>query len=190
MAGVIRSLIVLAVVNPVIAHAAIYMCKDASGRTITSDRPIPECADRTMRELNSAGALKREIAPPPTPEQKRLAEEQIRQRQAAELAMTEQRRSDQAMLARYRSETDIENARLRETTTLANLIVQQKSALQVARSDWRATAGNKIKQDLAAERVQEIAASIRDSEIDLEQLNAKYDGVLRRYRELNSVAAR
>ncbi|GGI18858.1 DUF4124 domain-containing protein [Oxalicibacterium faecigallinarum] len=190
MAAVIRSLIVVAVMNPALAHAAIYMCKDASGRTITSDRPIPECADRTMRELNNAGALKREIVPPPTAEQKRLAEEQRKQRQAEELAAIEQRRSDQALLARYRNEEEIENARARETASLSNLIVQQKAALQVARNDWRAAAGNKSKQDLAAERVQEIAAGIHDSQSDLDTLNAKYDGVLKRYRELNSVASR
>jgi len=190
MAAVIRSLFVLAALNPVFAHAAIYMCKDASGRTITSDRPIPECADRSMRELNNTGVLKREITPPPTAEQKRLAEEQAKERLAKELAMIEQRRSDQALLARYRSEADIESARQREASTLSNLIVQQKAALHVARNDWRAASGHKSKQDLAAERMQEITADLRDSESDLERLNIKYDGILRRYRELNNVASR
>ena len=48
------------------AHATIFMCKDASGRTITSDRPIPECAERTVWEYGNTGSLKREIAAPLT----------------------------------------------------------------------------------------------------------------------------
>lgn len=183
-----RRLVVVALWCPVIAQAGIYVCKDAAGRTLTADRPIPECADRAMREYSNKGVLKREIAPPLTPEQKQALEAQRRQRQAEEEALAERRRSDGALLARFHSEKEIDAARQRESATLANLIVQQKAALHVARKDWRAAEGDKPRQQLAAERVQEIDKSLRDSESDLGQLNAKYDGMLKRYRELVSLA--
>ena len=33
---------------------SIYTCKDASGKTLTSDRPIPECRGREGRVLSGA----------------------------------------------------------------------------------------------------------------------------------------
>lgn len=186
MAGVIRNLIILSVLYPVMTQAAIYTCKDASGRTLTADRPIPECATRAMREYSDRGVLKREIPAPLTTEQKRELEAQRRQQQAAEAALLEQRRSDRALLIRFRDEQDIEAARQRESAVLADLIVQQKAALHVARNDWRQAKGHTPRQTLAAERMQEMTASILDSENDLEKLQAKYDGILRRYRELDS----
>ena len=43
----IKTLLCLSfVLSPCLAQAKIFMCKDASGRTLTSDRAIPECADR------------------------------------------------------------------------------------------------------------------------------------------------
>ncbi|WP_293778861.1 DUF4124 domain-containing protein [uncultured Oxalicibacterium sp.] len=184
MAGAGRKLVVVVLWCPVMAQAGIYICKDGGGRTLTSDRPIPECADRVMREYSDKGVLKREIAAPLTPEQKQQLEAQRRQRQAEEEALAERRRSDRALLARFHNEQEIEAARQRESATLSNLIVQQKAALHVARKDWSAADGNKPRQQLLGERVQEIDKSLRDSEGDLVQLNAKFDGMLKRYREL------
>src|SRR4051794_24862249 len=95
------------------ADAAIYMCKDASGRTLTSDQPIPECANRAMRELGSNGVVKREIAPPMTAEERRSKEaaEAKKKKEAAELE--EKQKSDHALMARFRNEKDIEAARQR-----------------------------------------------------------------------------
>ena len=54
------------VLLPWTAQAQFFQCKDASGRTLSSDRPIPECADRPVRELGRNGMLKREVPPPLT----------------------------------------------------------------------------------------------------------------------------
>ncbi len=42
-------------VSPLLAQAEIYICKDASGKTLTSDRPIMECQDRKVRVLGKNG---------------------------------------------------------------------------------------------------------------------------------------
>ena len=39
----------------------IYSCVDAKGRTLTADRPIAECTDRTQRTLSPSGIVTRQI---------------------------------------------------------------------------------------------------------------------------------
>ncbi len=184
MAGMAGKLLVLWLLYPMVAHAGIISCKDATGRTLTSDRPIPECADRTVREYGRNGVFRREIAAPPTAEQQRLLDQQRRQRQAEEDARRERQRADHALMSRYRSEDDIEVARQRESASLANLIVQHKGALLVARQEWEAADGDAVAQERAAVRMRAIGRSLQDAEDDLVRLNSKYDGILQRYREL------
>ncbi|MCH2242727.1 MAG: hypothetical protein MK041_12565, partial [Aquabacterium sp.] len=40
------------------SRPAIYSCIDASGRRITSDRPIPECLDREQKLHNRDGSVR------------------------------------------------------------------------------------------------------------------------------------
>ncbi|HMN80364.1 MAG TPA: DUF4124 domain-containing protein [Burkholderiaceae bacterium] len=98
--------------------ASIYTCRDASGRTLSSDRPIPECSSRVMRELSPSGHLRREIEAPPTPEQ-------IRQREQAEqrrLLQVEQQRlaeaRDRALLMTYGNLHSLEASRKRQLADL------------------------------------------------------------------------
>ena len=89
-----------AIVLPLLLmHAAvhaqkIYMCKDESGRTLTSDRPIPECEGRAIREFDKGGMVKRDIPPPPTAEQKRQMPIDDDKRKAEAEAADERRRAD------------------------------------------------------------------------------------------------
>jgi len=39
------------------AATTIYSCTDASGKKLTSDRPIAECANRDQRVLNADGSV-------------------------------------------------------------------------------------------------------------------------------------
>jgi hypothetical protein len=87
--------------NAAASNAGIYSCTDARGRTITSDRPIPDCIDREQRELNPSGTTRRRIEPTYT--LKEQAEREERQRQAA-IALQrqqEERRRERALLIRY-----------------------------------------------------------------------------------------
>lgn len=79
----------------------IYSCTDAKGRTITADRPIPDCIDREQRELNPSGTTRRKIEPTYTARE--LAEREDRDRQALLLAtrQQEERRRERALLVRY-----------------------------------------------------------------------------------------
>ncbi|MDB5779477.1 MAG: hypothetical protein JWP93_1842 [Polaromonas sp.] len=79
----------------------IYSCVDAKGRTLTADRPIPECTDRTQRALSPSGLVKRQIGPSLTAHEQAAQDE--KDRRAAELRAreVEERRRDKALLLRY-----------------------------------------------------------------------------------------
>ncbi len=181
------------------AHAQIYMCKDASGRTLTSDRPIPECADRAIRELDKSGRMRREIAPPLTAEQKQELKLQQEKRKAEEIVADEQRRNDRILRARYRNEGDIETARKRELEAVEDQIKREKTVLASAEKEQQeaqAEADALRKQNKtvyialqhrlnnAAESVSGAKKSLQEYAADLAQINAKYDAMLKRYREL------
>ena len=102
--------------NP--ATASIYTCRDASGRTLSSDRPIPECSNRAMRELSPAGHLRREIEAPPTPDQLRQREqaEQRRLQQVEQQRQAEAR--DRALLMTYGNLQSLEASRKRQLADL------------------------------------------------------------------------
>lgn len=53
----------------------IFTCVDATGRRITSDRPIPECIDRPQKELTPSGTVKRVLTPPPTAQERAVLDE-------------------------------------------------------------------------------------------------------------------
>lgn len=85
----------------VAAAQDIYSCVDGKGRTITADRPIIECIDRTQRKLSRSGLVKRELGPSLTAYEQAAQDE--KDRQAAEILAreAEDKRRDKALLQRY-----------------------------------------------------------------------------------------
>lgn len=83
------------------SSAGIYSCTDSKGRTITADRPIPDCVDREQRELNPSGTTRRKVEPTYTAREQAEREdrERLAQQQAARLV--EERRRERALLVRY-----------------------------------------------------------------------------------------
>ena len=79
----------------------IYTCVDAKGRTITADRPIAECIDRTQRELSRSGLVKRQLGPTLTMHEQTALEE--KEKLAAEIRAreNEEKRRDKVLLQRY-----------------------------------------------------------------------------------------
>ena len=58
------------------AEQGIYSCVDASGKRLTSDRPIAECLDREQRVLNKDGSQRR-VLPPRMNAEERAAEKSV-----------------------------------------------------------------------------------------------------------------
>lgn len=200
-ASILLSFLLLPIVD---AHAQkIYLCKDAAGRTLTSDRAIPECADRAVRMLDSNGMMRREIPAPLTAEQKRqqLAEEE--RQKAEEAAALEQKHTDRALMARYRTESDITAARKRTLELVQEQVNREANLLAMTEKNRKETqaeiARQKNKQNVISalqHQLEESEQALKDGkkkiqEYDKELANiaAKYDAALKRYRELNGVTA-
>lgn len=83
------------------AQPGIYSCVDASGRTLTADRPIAECTDRMQRELSSTGLLKRQHGPSLTAHEQAAQDEKTKQAAETRARSAEERRRDKALLLRY-----------------------------------------------------------------------------------------
>lgn len=79
----------------------IYSCVDGKGRTITADRPIAECIDRTQRELSRSGLVKRQLGPSLTAHEQAAQDEKDRQAAEIRAREAEDRRRDKALLQRY-----------------------------------------------------------------------------------------
>ena len=81
--------------------AGIYSCTDAKGRTITADRPIPDCLDREQRELNPSGTTRRLVEPSYTAREQAEREDRERAAQLQAARLVEERRRERALLVRY-----------------------------------------------------------------------------------------
>lgn len=199
----VKTLLLCASFAATAAHAEIFLCKTANGRTLTSDRPIPECADRAIREYSNKGQLKKEIPAPLTQQQRRELAEQQAQQKAAQAAAAEQRREDRALMARYRNEDAIAEARQRAGAALAEQVAQQKAAVAVAESEWAAaqkadaalknagksTPDTQARVAKSAQKVLDARMSLRDMQAALARINVKYDEILQRYRDITQTAS-
>jgi len=177
------------------------MCKDASGRTITSDRPLPECSGRAVRQLDRNGMVRREIPAPLTPEQKRqkqLEEERIKAEQAE---AAERKQQDKAILARFRNEGDIEVARKRMVDVVQEQARRESAVLavaekrkkeieaEVARSRNQKSSALQNALEEAEQAVVNSRQKLHDYDAEIAQINEKFAQTLKRYRELTAVKA-
>jgi len=172
------------------AAGSIYTCVDASGRRLSSDRPIPECRDRVQHEIGPSGTVRRVIAPPPTPEEQERAAAQ--QRAAAEAAAREaaQRRHESLLLARYPDEASHQRARAEALARVqavidsaqqhAQALEQERQRLDEEMASQRkdpAKAPPALKQRLAANAQQRQlqAQFIADQEREKARIEARFD---------------
>ena len=181
---------------PVAAGAEIYICKDSAGHTITSDRPVAECADRVVRVM-SGGLVRREIPAPLTPEQRRQKQVEQDKLRADAIAAEEQHQQDRILLSRYQSDLDIEAARKRALQPVQDLIAGANQAIADAEKQQAAVKADsefyknkplpfnlRHKQEEAVHTIQNEQRNIQDQSATIDDINAKYDAALKRYREL------
>ncbi|MGJ7505854.1 DUF4124 domain-containing protein [Variovorax sp. GT1P44] len=79
----------------------IYACKDARGRTLSSDRPIADCADREQAELRKSGGVLRTIDAAASPMDLAARERRDEEAEQAALLRSGERRRERALLVRY-----------------------------------------------------------------------------------------
>lgn len=95
------------------APREIHTCKDEKGRTLTSDRPLPECLGREQRILNADGSVRKIIPAPLTREQRAELEQRQAAEKAAEVRRQEERRRDLMLVSNYKTEAELDQAYIR-----------------------------------------------------------------------------
>lgn len=201
----LAALLLLAAAQGALSQSAarIYTCKDSSGKTITSDRPLPECQGREGRVLSKTGTTVETIQAPLTDEQKaaRDAEDEKKKETVAQRA--EQLRRDKALLSTYQNIDDLESKRqrallqvereMRESekrmTTLAKAEQENKQELEFyKRKPMPAELRRRVDENEGALRAEKLLLASKKEEIV--QVNQKFDDDKQRYTELTGGPAK
>ncbi|MBK0391057.1 DUF4124 domain-containing protein [Ramlibacter algicola] len=121
--------------GPAFAQAArssspsIYVCVDAKGRRITSDRPIMECLDREQKQYGSGGTVQGTLPPSMTADERAAAEEKARRDTEDRQRVAETRRRDRLLVNRYPDEASHERERAASLQRLDDAIASGERRL-------------------------------------------------------------
>jgi hypothetical protein len=192
----------LLVLGSAVVQAQMYSCVTASGRRIDSDRPPPECADRTIKVMRLDGTPMPSIEPPPTSEERKKRELEEKRRIEEDELKLQQKRSDRSLLETYGTVEEIEAHRRRFLSDLQVNIERgskQKSELQRERKKLddeteffnKRELPEKLKRQLAAnnEMMKSQDKMIADMNAEKARVNARFDQLAKRFRELVEAGA-
>jgi hypothetical protein len=183
------------------AAAAIYSCIDASGKRLTSDRPIPACTDREQRILGPDGSVRRVVPPTPTADER--AEQEARERQAVadRAAQQDAIRRDRNLMVRFPSEAAHNKARAKALDDVRNAVELSEKRLAALAIERKPLADEsefyigrqlplKLRQQLDANDAATDAqrALIQNQQAEIVRINSLYDAELGRLRKLWSGA--
>ncbi|MGA8009563.1 MAG: DUF4124 domain-containing protein [Thiomonas sp.] len=110
------------------AHADIYLCHDANGRLVSSDRLTNDCLTYGGKVIGPDGTVRRRIL---------TMKEQAQQAQTREAAQNlarqerERQREDRALLLRYPDEAALELSRVNDLSRPKTLIQDAKKQLEI-----------------------------------------------------------
>ncbi len=188
---------------PNLGSGSVYMCTDARGKTITSDQPPPQCADRPIKELRSDGSVRRVIEPPLTAAQREAKAAEERRKADEETQRRDQVRRDKALLDAYADEKEIEFARTRTVENRRVIIDRARKRMdELAREKKKLDdeaefyakreKPDRLKRayDTNATMVQAQEKIIADTEAEMNRINERFDADIKRYRELMQTGAR
>jgi hypothetical protein len=185
------------------ASAAVFVCTDSKGRTLTSDKPPRECADVPIKELRPDGSVRRVIEPPLTEEQRRERAEKARRDNQVQEARRTQARRDIALMETYASEDEIEAARQAALNSRQVIIDRSRQRLEsfaAERERLQHEAEFYVNRKLPEKLERAIASNaelalaehrlISDMQTDIARINKRFDAELARYRELELAGAK
>lgn len=176
---------------------SIYSCVDASGKRLTSDRPIPECSAREQRELNADGSVKRVVPPTMTADERAEAEARERQNAAERAARLDALRRDRNLLARFPNEAAHGKAREAALDDMRKAVKVSENRLAVLAAERKPLVdetefyvGKPLPPKLKAQIDANDAATeaqrtlLQNQQAEIIRVNALYDAELERLRRL------
>lgn len=166
--------------------AAVYTCVDASGRRISSDRPITECMDRQQRILNPSGTTRQSVGPALS-ETERATQDELRRREELErLRVNEERLRQRALLSRYPDAQALERDRKDAIAPLEEVIASaaaRLATLDAERARLQATSSQRSAGETAG-ALEQIDLQRGAQERFLASKRAERDQLLRRFTDM------
>jgi hypothetical protein len=179
------------------SSAAIYSCVDASGRRLTSDRPIAECLAREQRLLNADGSVRRVVPPTMTVDEMAEAEAKKRQAEVERAARQDAVRRDRNLLNRFPNEAahnkareaaldDVRKGVKFSEERLADLERERKPLMDESEFYKGKKPPAKLKQQLDANDAAAAAqrSLVQNQKDEIQRINTLYDTELARLKKL------
>jgi hypothetical protein len=159
------------------AVAQSYRCVGTDGKKYYGSSVPPQCVGVVVEQISPQGAVMKRIEPQAGADAraKQAAQEVERKKQAA--ITKEQSRRDQALLATYASEKDVEDMRRRALENDQQLLSELEA--KIADLKKRKAAGQDVSSELS---VQEGMVAVKKKEIAT--INGKYDDDKKRFLQL------
>lgn len=188
----------LALLSMASRAAPIENCVTPEGQPAYGDTVQNECKNAPIRRLRPDGSDKDVIPAPTAPDQRSEKEEKDRRRAQCNELNREQKRKDDALLDRYPSEDDLQEARYRELGDQLRLVDQANGRLKKILADGiglieqakffepphqmppELKRDREVNDELAHRQFLAIAEAFAG----IQRVNDKYDAELKRYREL------
>lgn len=180
------------------AQAKIYRCKTATGKVITSDRPVPECLNKEQSILGTSGVVRKRLKPKKT--EYEVAQERKRQKKLAQIERQkeEERKADMALMGRYPNKKSHDSKRalalmpVKQTIVMAeqNLKLLQQSRVKLDQQLDFYPDKNKMPAPLRSKNTKNLEAMaaqqklIRAKAREIERINHRYNQELVKLRSL------
>ena len=181
------------------ARADFYSCRDSAGHMVTSDRPIPECADRSTQVFKENGILKNQISTPQNEQQRKAAEILEQQRVRETQHQEDLKREHLFLVAHYPTEEAVEVARKKELDALNVKISAETRNIEAATTALNTSQKmlpnlpknqpSKIRETQSkiedmTQAIQESNRLIHNYRIEQDNVNQQFDATHKRYNEL------
>ncbi|HET7197739.1 MAG TPA: DUF4124 domain-containing protein [Burkholderiales bacterium] len=184
---------------PALAQTPTYRCTAADGKKYYSSTIPRQCIGRPVEQLNAQGLVVRRIDPEGEQKAKEEKAAALEKKREQEAASREERRRNQALLATYTSEKDIEDARSRALTENRKAMREIETRIDTARKR-RASYDKELEFYKGSQPPAKLADDVQNAEVEIKaneqvlavkkkevaQINARYDEDKKRYRELTS----
>lgn len=176
---------------------AIFTCTSATGRRLTSDRPIAECLDREQRVLNKDGSLRMVMPPSLTADERAALEDAEKRKQQERAAKLDAIRRDRNLLARYPNEAAHAKARDAALEPAHNAIASSEKRLAELQKERKPLQAEtefyqdkplpaKLKNQIESidVSIQAQRATVATQHAEVSRINANFDAELARLRQL------
>ena len=196
-AAVVLSWLFFSLFVPPALSQQIYSCTDANGKRLTSDRPLPECAARDQRVLNTDGSVRTVLSPALTAEEAALQDAKDRAAAVARSSQQDAVRRDRNLTQRFPTEeahakaradalNDVRKAVEASERRMAILATERKPLNSEAEFYVGKPLPLKLKQAMDANDATTEAQRtlIQNQQVELVRINALYDAELARLRRL------